>query len=199
MILPDLTFERRHAGPVAGIDEAGRTAIAGPIIAAAVILPQMIPKFVFVAINESRRISPLKRRAAMIALIQAGAQTAIGASSTREVERFGAAEATMLAMQRATARLPSRPAHVLVHGSQIPNIDVPTTPLIKGTAISLSIAAASIVAQLNRDRIMAILSARHSVYGWVNNAGYSTNSHLTSLAEHGPSQHHRHTPVRLDT
>jgi ribonuclease HII len=191
---PDLSLERAAAGPVAGVDEAGRGPLAGPVVAAAVILdPTRVPD----GIDDSKALSAA-RRTDLAARILDCAQVGIGAASVGEIARHNILGASLLAMRRAVARLGTVPALALVDGNRDPRLGVPTHLVVKGDATSLSIAAASIVAKVTRDRIMAALDRRHPAYGWARNQGYGTAEHLAALIRVGACAHHRadFAPVR---
>ncbi len=186
------------SGPVAGIDEAGRGPLAGPVVAAAVCFPGLaLPPAVRGLIDDSKKLSPARREAAFAAILEAGA-VGTGEASVAEIDRLNILQATMLAMQRAVAALAVPPAAALVDGNRAPALPCPAHPLVGGDRLSLSIAAASIVAKVTRDRIMARLATDHPGYGWERNAGYGTAAHRAALAALGPTPHHRRTfaPVR---
>ena len=187
--MPDLTFELRHAvrGPVAGVDEAGRGPLAGPVVAAAVILdPACIPD----GIDDSKALTAAKR-AALCEAILGCARVGIGIASVEEIDRLNILWATMLAMTRAVAALDLPPAYVLVDGNRCPDWPHASEPVIGGDARCLSIAAASIVAKHRRDCIMAELDALHPGYGWASNKGYAARVHQNALRTLGPTPHHR--------
>ncbi len=208
--MPDFTAERAvagagrgprnvpAAGPVAGVDEAGRGPLAGPVVAAAVCFPGLaLPPAVRGLIDDSKKLSPARREAAFAAILQAGA-VGTGAASVAEIDRLNILQATLLAMQRAVAALAAPPAAALIDGNRAPALPCPAHPLVGGDRRSLSIAAASIVAKVTRDRIMARLAADYPGYGWERNAGYGVAAHRAALAALGPTPHHRRTfaPVR---
>ena len=191
---PDFSHEGRIVGPVAGIDEAGRGPWAGPVVAAAAILDRArIPR----GLDDSK-VLQAETRERLFAELQGAALIGVGAASVEEIERLNILQATFLAMRRALARLPIRPVHVLVDGNRVPDFGLPTEAVIDGDAKALSIAAASIVAKVTRDRIMTRLGARHAAYGWERNMGYGTPEHRDALAASGPCAHHRRgfAPIR---
>jgi ribonuclease HII len=196
MTRPDDQRERQIGGRVAGVDEAGRGPWAGPVVAAAVILdPARIP----LGLADSKMLRPAAR-AALFELICADALVGIGEASVAEIDTLNILRANDLAMRRALAALPGpAPDHVLIDGNRIPP-DWPgsATALVKGDALSVSIAAASIVAKVHRDQLMARLDSAFPVYGWARNQGYGTAAHAAALAAHGVSPHHRRSfaPVR---
>jgi ribonuclease HII len=191
--MPHFKFETRFEGPVAGIDEAGRGPLAGPVVAAAVILDRTLAKRRLLRrLNDSKKLTAEDRQAAYEALFDSDAVViGIGAASAREIDRFNILQATLLAMRRAVAALPAQPIAALVDGNQPPRLACPVETVISGDALSYSIAAASIVAKVTRDRIMHRLHVRHPGYGWSTNVGYSVPEHLAGLQKLGPTPHHR--------
>jgi ribonuclease HII len=185
---PDFAFEDQYPAPVAGVDEAGRGPWAGPVVAAAVILdPDNVPP----GLNDSKQVTA-KRRAAAFDLIMATAEVGVGVGSVGEIDRLNIARANDLAMQRAVEALPHVPGFLLIDGRWVPrNLTLPCRAIVKGDSLSLSIAAASIIAKVTRDRIMAELAAAHPGYGWERNAGYGTAEHRKALETHGVTPHHR--------
>lgn len=192
MSLPDYALEAAAlaggARVVAGVDEVGRGPLAGPVTAAAVVLDVgCIPE----GLNDSKKLSP-RRREALAAQIMAGCDWAVGHASVEEIDALNILRASHLAMCRAVAGLRQRPCRVLVDGNMLPrDLPVPGQAVIKGDALSLSIAAASIVAKLLRDRIMVDLAQQHPGYGWEVNAGYPTPAHRRALLDLGITPHHR--------
>jgi ribonuclease HII len=189
--MPDLKHEKRIGGLVAGVDEVGRGPLAGPVLAAAVILPARLPRGLAGAIDDSKKLSAPARAAAWSALQKSGAQIAFGAASVPEIAQLNILHASMLAMRRAIAALPVTPDHVLVDGNRVPGIAIPCTALVGGDALSLSIAAASIAAKELRDALMRRLHARYPLYGWAQNAGYAVAVHREAIRQLGPTRHHR--------
>ncbi len=188
----DFALEQAAAGRVAGVDEAGRGPLAGPVVAAAVVFAAAPPASLAGLIDDSKRLTPAQREAAYLALRAAsGVEIGIGAASVTEVARLNILRAALLAMRRAVGRLPAPPDLVLVDGNQPPPLDCPLRCVIGGDALSLSIAAASIVAKVVRDRAMARLAVRFPGYGWEQNAGYATEAHRAALHRLGPTRHHR--------
>src|ERR1700757_620732 len=165
-LMPDLAHEKRFFGLVAGVDEVGRGPLAGPVFAAAVILPRRLPRGLAGLIDDSKKLSAPRRAAALAALRESGAHIALGAASVADIFALNILHASMLAMRRAIARLLVAPDHVLVDGNRAPGCAVPCTAIIGGDGISLSIAAASIVAKQARDGVMARLALRYPDYGW---------------------------------
>ena len=185
--VPDLGREGRLPQPVAGVDEAGRGSWAGPVVAAAVILdPQEIPE----GLDDSKKLSPARREDLMAQLMNV-ARAGVGCVGVGDIDRLNILEATMLAMARAVEALPVAPAHALIDGDRVPALACPATAVVRGDATCLSIAAASIVAKVTRDRIMTDLSLGFPDFGWQRNAGYGTREHASALERHGPTPHHR--------
>lgn len=190
-VRPHLDHERGLGGRVAGLDEVGRGPLAGPVVAACVVLPAVMPAGLAELLDDSKRLSPAAREAAHAALLRSGAQIGIGAAAVGEILRHNILQASLLAMRRAFARLDPPPDAALVDGNRAPGLPCPTRCVVGGDGVSLSIAAASIVAKVTRDRAMLRLDARHPGYGWAANAGYGTAAHLAALARLGPTAHHR--------
>jgi ribonuclease HII len=188
----NFSLERAAVGRVAGVDEAGRGPLAGPVVAAAVVFTRRVPKSLSKLIDDSKRLSPEQRQAAYVALYAApGVEIGVGAASVAEVTRLNILRASLLAMRRAVGRLPSPPDLALVDGNQPPPLDCPARCVVGGDGLSLSIAAASIVAKVVRDRIMTRLAVRCPGYGWEQNAGYATGAHRAALLVLGPTRYHR--------
>jgi ribonuclease HII len=189
---PDFSFEQaaisRGLAIVAGVDEAGRGPLCGPVVAAAVVFdPQAVPT----GLNDSKKLSAGKR-AAMYDLIMDAAQVAVGLASVAEIDDLNILRASHLAMTRAVAGLAVVPDHVLIDGNMIPRgFQISAEALVKGDGRSQSIAAASIVAKVTRDRIMVDLAQQNPGYGWDKNAGYPTKDHLLALQNLGVTPHHR--------
>ncbi|MCM2563706.1 ribonuclease HII [Lutimaribacter sp. EGI FJ00015] len=192
MKLPDLSFEnaaRAHgANRIAGVDEVGRGPLAGPVVAAAVVLdPAHIPE----GLRDSKQLSA-KRRAALSEIIHDVAQVGIGQASVAEIDQINILRASHLAMERAVAALPEPPDHLLIDGNMIPrDLVIPATPLVKGDTLSVSIAAASIMAKIWRDQVMRDLAQQFPGYGWETNAGYPSKNHKAALRNLGVTPHHR--------
>lgn len=192
--MPDYTREALHGGRVAGVDEAGRGPLAGPVVAASVLFTQGVPDPIARLVDDSKRLSAPARESALMALRGCpGIEIGIGAASVAEIGRLNILQASLLAMRRAIQRLPSPPDLVLVDGNQPPRLCCPVQCVVGGDGLSLSIAAASIVAKVMRDRLMSRLAARLPHYGWERNAGYATSAHRLALVTLGPSRHHRPT------
>ncbi|MCQ8241033.1 ribonuclease HII [Rhizosaccharibacter radicis] len=190
--MPDYSHETTAGGLVAGVDEVGRGPLAGPVVAAAVIF--LVPPEPDLAgcLDDSKRLSIAAREHAYGLLRRCpDVLIAVSAASVPEIARFNILQASMLAMSRAVARLPRRPDLVLVDGNRCPPLACASRALVGGDGLSLSIAAASIVAKVLRDRLMARLAARFPDYGWARNAGYGTAAHRAALLRHGATRHHR--------
>jgi ribonuclease HII len=189
---PDFAFEAaaisRGAALVAGVDEVGRGPLCGPVIAAAVRLdPSQIPD----GLNDSKKLSGV-RREALVDILMGTAEVAIGAASVEEIDSLNILRASHLAMLRAVAGLPRLPDHLLIDGNALPQgLSISAETIVKGDGLSVSIAAASIVAKVWRDRIMVDLAQQHPGYGWERNAGYPTRDHLEALRNLGVTPHHR--------
>ncbi|MFC3713383.1 ribonuclease HII [Sphingoaurantiacus capsulatus] len=179
--------ERAHGGIVAGVDEAGRGPLAGPVVAAAVILDgACIPG----GIGDSKVLTAKKREQLYGALFSC-AEIGVGQASVEEIDTINILRASHLAMERAVAALPRAPEMVLVDGNMAPKWAWRCQTLVGGDALCLSIAAASIIAKVFRDRLMLELHAAHPEYAWGSNMGYGTLVHRTALARFGPTPHHR--------
>ncbi len=196
---PDYSLERAAGARVAGIDEVGRGCWAGPVAAAAVLFGEAGPPAPLCAtVLDSKRLSPAQRTA-LYDRILACAAVGIGMASVAEIDRLNILQASLLAMERAAARLDPAPAFALVDGNRTPErLPCPARAVVGGDGRSLSVAAASIVAKVVRDRLMARLAAAHPGYGWERNAGYGTRAHREGLAQLGPTAHHRRSfrPIR---
>ena len=176
-----------NTGAIAGVDEAGRGPLAGPVFAGAVILDaKRIPN----GIDDSKKLSE-RTREKLYEEIVANALTGIGEASVEEIDRLNIRRATHLAMARAVKALRFAPAYALVDGNDAPALPCPCETIIGGDAHSLSIAAASIIAKVARDRVMKALDTEFPDYGWRSNKGYGTKDHLEALTRHGPCPHHR--------
>jgi ribonuclease HII len=188
----DLVLESASGGRVAGVDEVGRGPLAGPVVAAAVVLPRNAPRALVDLLDDSKRLTAQQRQVAFLALrATAGVEIGIGAASVTEVAQLNILHAALLAMRRAVGRLPLSPDLALVDGNRPPPLDCPVHCVIGGDGLSASIAAASIIAKVVRDRAMARLAARFPGYGWEVNAGYATAAHRAALHQLGPTRHHR--------
>ncbi len=190
---PKPDFELEHAwiektgGPVAGIDEAGRGPWAGPVAAAAVILdPMNIPA----GLNDSKKLSAAKREELYEEIVRTSI-IAVSLVEPRQIDELNILKATLWAMRSAVVKLETQPRAVLIDGNQRPDIECAQELVIKGDAKSLSIAAASIIAKVTRDRIMKELAIQYPGYGWERNKGYGTAEHSGALNTIGVTPHHR--------
>lgn len=173
---------------IAGVDEVGRGPLAGPVVAAAVILnPEDIPE----GLNDSKKLTA-KRRVAMDAAVRDRAEFAIADASVAEIDEHNILRASHLAMERAVAALDPPPDYLLIDGNMIPRgLTIPAQAVVKGDAHSVSIAAASIIAKNWRDQLMVDLAQQHPGYGWEKNAGYPSKQHREALQKLGVTPHHR--------
>lgn len=196
IILPDFSHEKQYDGLVAGVDEAGRAPLAGPVTAAAVILdPNNIPE----GIDDSKKLSAKKRDSLAEQIKECAIAWSICECNLEEIEELNILHASMLAMQRCVEQLSPAPIHALIDGNRLPkSLPCAATPIVKGDSKSLSIAAASILAKTSRDHLMQKLAEEYPGYGWEKNAGYPTPEHLTALDKLGITPHHRRSfaPVR---
>ena len=180
------------AGLIAGVDEAGRGPWAGPVVAAAVIFPDLkISKYLQDNLNDSKKLSASKRRTLFAKLHESGAFIGVGQASVQEIDSLNILQATFLAMKRAISDLPRAPVYALVDGNREPELPCPVKSVVKGDSLSLSIAAASVIAKVTRDNIMADLAKEFPFYGWETNAGYGTAAHEKGLRDYGICVHHR--------
>jgi ribonuclease HII len=189
--MPNLDMELAAGGRVAGVDEAGRGPLAGPVVAAAVVLRADIPSELAAMLDDSKKLTAAQRLAAFLALRASSAEVGIGAASVAEILRFNILHASMLAMHRAVGRLRMAPDLALVDGNYPPKLGCAVRCVVGGDGLCLSIAAASIVAKVVRDRAMTRLAPRFPEYGWHANAGYATALHREALRRLGPTRHHR--------
>ncbi|MEM9749874.1 MAG: ribonuclease HII [Pseudomonadota bacterium] len=180
-------METRLGPLTCGVDEAGRGPWAGPVVAAAVILnPTCTPA----GLNDSKKLTA-KRREELYAALMVTARIGVGIADVEEIDRLNIGRASLIAMERAVAALPTPPLAALVDGRIAPKLACPAHPVIRGDGISLSVAAASVIAKVTRDRIMTDLAAEHPGYGWERNKGYGAPAHREGLERHGVTQHHR--------
>ena len=189
---PSFDFEDRlrlsGAQRIAGVDEAGRGPLAGPVVAAAVVLDLAgVPE----GLNDSKVLTA-KKRSALLEMILTCADVGVGLASVAEIDEFNILRASHLAMNRAIAELDVAPDHVLIDGNLVPrDLTLSATAVVKGDSLSLSIAAASIVAKTRRDAIMWDLAQQYPGYGWERNQGYPTKCHKEALRNLGVTPHHR--------
>lgn len=174
---------------IAGIDEVGRGPLVGPVVTAAVILPK---DFYDERINDSKKLSEKKREELYDVIKENAISIGIGISSEKIIDKINILEATKKAMIEAVNNLDIKPEHLLIDAVKL-NIDIPSTPIIKGDAKSISIAAASIIAKVTRDRMMYELDKIHPEYDFKNNKGYGTKKHIEALYKYGVLEEHRKT------
>ncbi len=200
--VPDFEFElraqERGFNRIAGVDEAGRGPWAGPVVAGAVILNEVdLPLYLREQLNDSKKLSPRKREK-LFALLPDCADIGVGVSDVTEIDQINILQASFRAMERALAKLQPPPDYVLVDGNKMSALPYAAESVVKGDNRSLSIAAASIVAKVTRDRIMAGLADQYPGYGWERNAGYGTAEHKAALTCLGVTDQHRKSfsPIR---
>jgi ribonuclease HII len=181
---------------IAGIDEAGRGPLAGPVVAAAVILPL---RNRLVGVDDSKQLSERERERYHLAIREQAVGIGIGSADVAEIDQLNILEATRLAMRRALEQLVPSPDYVLIDAVSLPGVRIPVRPIIKGDSLSISIAAASIVAKVTRDRMMARYHDTFPEYGFLSHKGYGTAEHLERLVHHGPCSIHRRSfaPVKI--
>lgn len=188
-----LQYERTFWGrgfSVAGVDEAGRGPLAGPVVAAAVVLP---PNTLVEGADDSKQLSAAVRSELFDDIVRAADAVGVGAASVREIDHRNILRATTVAMQRALAHLPAEPAHIVVDGLPVKWLGVEHEAMVDGDSLVHSIGCASIVAKVIRDRLMTRLAARYPGYGWERNAGYGTAEHRAAIDDLGLTPHHRLT------
>ena len=192
------TFERDaragHGPMIAGIDEVGRGPLAGPVVACAVIMPP--DTRAINGVDDSKALGAAERVRLAAKIRERALCFGLGAASVREIDRVNIYHATVLAMRRALGRLRLAPDHVLVDGREIRTLTTPHTAIVGGDRRCYTIACASILAKVTRDRLMAALAHRYPNYRWETNVGYGTPEHWTLLHEHGLSPHHRRSFVK---
>jgi len=183
-------FWSRGLSRVVGVDEVGRGPLAGPVVAAAVALH---PGVAIDGARDSKALSRARREELAAGILSGAAAVGVGAASVREIERLNILVATRLAMSRALARLPLSPEHVVVDGLPVKGLEWAHDAVVGGDGIVHSIACASILAKVTRDRLMARLALRYPGYGWETNMGYGTAEHMAAIRRLGPTPHHRRT------
>ena len=193
MTAPDLWVYENEllaegCGPLCGVDEAGRGPLAGPVCAAAVMLP---PGTVIEGLNDSKKLTEKKRDALYDEICAAAVTYGIAFATVEEIEQYNILGATFLAMRRAVDQLSAVPGLVLVDGNRDPGLLLPTECVVKGDGRCADIAAASILAKVTRDRYMLEMAKRYPQYGFEKHKGYGTKDHYTALREYGPSEIHR--------
>lgn len=196
--MPDFSIEDDIGGVIVGIDEAGRGPWAGPVVAGAVIIDRdLISDELILGLDDSKKLKP-KMRESLFALLHQCADIGVGIANVAEIDEKNILQATMLAMGRAVENLNTLPTVALVDGNRQPKLNCQAKCVVRGDGISLSIAAASIVAKVTRDRIMAGLAQKNPGYGWETNQGYGTKAHTAGLQKLGITKHHRKSfaPIR---
>lgn len=184
---PSYKFDQDYETPIIGVDEVGRGPLAGPVISAAIILnKEKIPE----GINDSKKLSKKKREVINEELISQH-NFAIGIASVEEIDKINILQASLLAMKRAVLNLNIKPQTILVDGNKLPDLEYNMYPIIKGDSKSISIAAASIIAKVYRDKLMQDLSLQYPGYYWEKNSGYGTKQHLLALNNLGVTPIHR--------
>ena len=201
---PDLTYECELWGKgfhiVAGVDEAGRGALAGPVAAGAVVLPNDLPDLAeqLAGVNDSKLMSPETREIKAAVIKAVALSWGVGFAAAVEIDRIGILPATYLAVKRALLQLKLDLEHILVDFFALPDIDIPQTPLVKGDARCLSIAAASVLAKTERDKLLIAMDGEFPGYHLASNKGYATEEHRHAIVQLGPCEQHRKTfsPVK---
>src|SRR5687768_18406888 len=180
---------------IAGVDEVGRGPLAGPVVACDVIMPP--DQRAIRGVDDSKRLTAATRVTLAARIAERAVAYAVGAASVREIDRLNIYHASTLAMRRALRRLRVAPDHVLIDGKAIRSLTIPHTAVVHGDARCFSIACASIIAKVTRDRLMRLLDERYPAYRWAQNAGYATPDHLAGLASVGLTPHHRRSFMRI--
>jgi ribonuclease HII len=175
---------------VCGIDEAGRGPLAGPVFAAAVILPEHAQ---IEGLNDSKKLTPKKREALYDVIVKTAVAWGIGFATEAEIDKINILQATFLAMRRAVGKLSPKPDCALVDGNRMPQLGIETRTIVKGDSLSASIAAASILAKVSRDRLMCQIDEIYPEYGFAKHKGYGTKQHVEMLRKIGPCPVHRRT------
>jgi ribonuclease HII len=186
----ELEARRRGYRRIAGLDEAGRGPLAGPVVASAVVLPTRCR---LIGCDDSKLLTESEREQLYVAITERAIAIGVGSASHDEVDRFNILEATRLAMLRALAGLKPQPDCLLIDAISLPDCSIPIRSIIKGDTLCMSVAAASIVAKVTRDRVMAEYHRQYPHYNFLSHKGYCTEEHLQQLATHGPCLIHRRT------
>ena len=189
-------YERQYAGKgfICGVDEAGRGPLAGPVVAAAVILPE---DETFIYLNDSKKVTEKRREALYEQIVSKAVSDGIGIVSHDIIDEINILQATYRAMRSAVENMDIRPDVCLVDAVTIPDLgDIEQVPIIKGDAKSVSIAAASVLAKVTRDRMMAEMGERYPQYGFEKHKGYGTKAHMEAIREFGPCPEHRRTFIK---
>ncbi|MGQ9513037.1 ribonuclease HII [Thermodesulfitimonas sp.] len=195
LFLFERDLRRRGCTLIAGVDEAGRGPLAGPVVAAAVVLPEAVD---LPGLNDSKLLSAAQRERLAAQICACARAWAVGLASVAEIDALNILQASFLAMRRALAGLTLQPDHVVVDGRPIPRLPLPQTGVVRGDAQVAVVAAASIIAKVTRDRLMVALDREFPQYGFARHKGYPTREHLAALRRYGPSPHHRRSfgPVK---
>ncbi|MEE1172741.1 MAG: ribonuclease HII [Ruminococcus sp.] len=187
-----LEFEQQAAAKgysaICGVDEAGRGPLAGPVCAAAVILPE---NTVIDGVNDSKKLSEKKREALFDVICETARSYSIAYASVEEIEEFNILNATMLAMKRAVEGLDVKADYAMIDGNRTPDLEIESEFIIKGDAKSMSVACASILAKVSRDRLLYEYAKDYPQYGFEKHKGYGTKAHTEALKEYGPCPYHR--------
>jgi ribonuclease HII len=187
----EISLGRKSGAVICGVDEAGRGPLAGPVVACAAILPlDGISTRLLGALDDSKRLSA-EVRETVAAKLRVKAIWAIAQASVEEIDRHNILRATFLAMRRAFEALPVQPSHAVIDGNMKPGLPCAETAIVEGDHLSYSIAAASILAKVARDKMMRELAPLHPRYGWEHNVGYGTPEHRAAIEAHGLTPHHR--------
>lgn len=196
LLLEQVPLPWHPVGLVAGVDEAGRGPLAGPVVAAAVILDDLQP---IAGLADSKKLTAARRERLFDEIRAKALCCSIAEASVEEIDRLNILQATLLAMRRAVQGLRLKPAQVLVDGNRLPVLDVPAEAIVKGDSLVPAISAASILAKVHRDRWCAQVHADFPQYGFDGHKGYGTAAHMQALQAHGPCVHHRQSfaPVAL--
>ena len=185
---------RREGGSlIAGVDEVGRGSLAGPVVACAIVMPP--DTRALRGVDDSKALTAQARERLVSQIMQRAVSLGLGAASAREIDRVNIYHASTLAMKRALSRLRVSPDHVLIDGRPIRSLGIEHRGIVDGDDKCFSIACASIVAKVTRDRLMASLARRHPHYAWDHNCGYATRRHIDALQSHGSCAHHRQSFV----
>jgi len=179
---------RDGVSAIAGVDEAGRGCLAGPVVAAAVILPRT---WAIAEVNDSKQLTPMQREELFAAIVEQAVSFGVGVIAADVIDRVNILQATYLAMAQAIAALSPTPELLLLDAVALKNVPLPQRSIIKGDTLSISIAAASIIAKVTRDRLMRASDAQFPQYGFAAHKGYGTQQHRAAIAAHGPCPIHR--------
>ncbi|MGQ0641352.1 MAG: ribonuclease HII [Gemmatimonadaceae bacterium] len=189
------TLRQRYGDLLAGVDEVGRGPLAGPVVACAVIMPPNVPAIR--GVDDSKVLPASVRERLAMRILGRAIAVSLGAASVREIDRYNIYRASVLAIRRALDRLVVTPQHVVIDGNRIAHFTYQHTAVVGGDARCYSVACASIVAKVTRDRLMARLGRRYPAFGWDHNAGYATQEHVAALEATAPTPHHRGSFIRV--